>query len=394
MELPEEYNVLHIGPECESPMDRAIVRAAKKAKISSIAGFISMAVMFLGFGVLSFNFHGSISNNESQISSLIDEVGTVSQANFLISQQVISQEAILRSIEDEFTNLGKSIANGDDAGSQTALQNILAKLSSAGDSGVQLSEDGVTEAAEDSTFDVLILGTNGAHTDTIMVASVNAEKQKISLFSVPRDLYINGRKINEYYTYYGVEQLERMVGSVTGLHMDSYVQVDLESFVQIVDLLGGVDVYVEEDVYDSLYPNGQGGYMTYSIEKGQHHLDGKNALMYARSRESTSDFSRAERQQNVVSALRDKVLQLDGVMDLKELTGIFQTALGGTKTDIDVLNLVGYYYDYKDYDLNTGFVLTSGNYLYSLINEGGAYILLPKTGNFDAIHKVISDLVN
>jgi len=394
MELPEEYNVLHIGAESENPMDRSIIRAARKAKISSMAGFISVAVLFLGFGILSFNFHGSIESNASQITSLIDEVGSLSQANFTLSEQMTSQEAVLQSIEDDFTSLGKTLASGDDQGSQSALQSILAKLSSAGDEAVALSEGETGEVEEDSTFDVLVLGTNGAHTDTIMVASINSEKQKISLFSVPRDLYVNGRKINQYYTYYGVEQLERMVGSVTGLHMDAYVQVDLTGFVEIVDILGGLDVYVDEDVYDSLYPNGKGGYMTYSIEKGQHHLDGEEALKYARSRESTSDFSRAARQQNVLSALRSKVMQLDNVMDLKQLTSIFQTALEDTTTDIDLLDLVGYYYDYQDYDLNTGFVLTSGNYLYSLINEGGAYILLPKTGNYDEIHQVISDLVN
>ncbi len=394
MELPEEYNVLHIGPESVNPMDRALIRAARKGKISGMAGFISVAVLFLGFGVLSYDFNTSLQTNQTQINSLIDEVGTLSQGNFTLSEQVTSQEAILQSIEDDFTSLGKTLAAGDDPGSQSALQNILAKLSSAGESTVSLSEDGVTESAEDATFDVLVLGTNGSHTDTILVASINSEKKKISLFSVPRDLYINGRKINQYYTYYGVEQLQRMVSSVTGLHMDAYVQVDLEGFVTIVDILGGLDVYVDEDLYDSMYPNGKGGYMTYSIEKGQHHLDGENALMYARSRESTSDFSRAERQQNVLSALRTKVIQLDNVMDLKDLTSIFQTALEDTTTDIDLLDLVGYYYDYQDYDLNTGFVLTSGNYLYSLINEGGAYILLPKTGNYDEIHKVISDLVN
>ena len=246
----------------------------------------------------------------------------------------------------------------------------------------------------DATFDILLLGTNGAHTDTIMVASINEEKEKISLFSVPRDLYVNGRKINEYYTYYGVDTLQRMVETVTGLQIDQYAQVDLKGFVEIVDLLGGVDVHVSKSIYDGLYPNGKGGYSPYSIEEGDHHFDGEEALRYARSRESTSDFDRAGRQQIVLAAVRTKIEQLDSVMDLKELSELFQTGLEYSTTDMDVLDIVGYYFDYKDYDLSTGFVLTSSNYLYSMINEGGAYILLPRGGNYDEIHQVISDLVN
>ncbi|EKD93554.1 MAG: hypothetical protein ACD_28C00119G0001, partial [uncultured bacterium] len=71
-----------------------------------------------------------------------------------------------------------------------------------GDAAVNLSED-LLGVSNDETFDILVLGTNGAHTDSIMVASINEEKEKVSLFSIPRDLYINGRRINAYYTYYG-----------------------------------------------------------------------------------------------------------------------------------------------------------------------------------------------
>mgnify|MGYP001610997180 FL=1 len=276
---------------------------------------------------------------------------------------------------------------------QNVFASILSRVATGGQT-VSLAGDTPAVAAEDSTFDILVLGTNGSHTDTIIVASINEEKNKISLFSIPRDLYINGRRINEYYTYYGVDQLGRMVSSVTGLEMDHYVQVDLNGFVEIVDLLGGLDVYVSEALYDGLYPNGKGGYSAYSVEVGQHHFTGEEALRYARSRKSTSDFDRAERQQTILAALRSKVVQLDSVMEMKGLTKLFQTAIQNTTTDIDLLDLVGYYYDYQNYDLNTGFVLNSGNYLTSLINESGAYILIPRDGDFSEIHQVISELVN
>lgn len=392
MELPEEYNVVHIGPELNS-VDRHLLNQAKRSKIVSVVAFTSIGVLFLSLVFVNASFNSELDAQQDQISSLIDEIGQINQANFVLSEQVVSQETVLQGIATDFTSLGTAVEGGDSAGIQNLFSGILSRVAT-GNETVSLSGDTPSVIADDKTFDILVLGTNGSHTDTIIVASVNTEKEKISLFSIPRDLYINGRRINEYYTYYGVEQLGRMVSSVTGLEMDHYVQVDLQGFTEIVDLLGGLDVYVNEALYDGLYPNGKGGYSAYSIDVGQHHFNGEEALRYARSRKSTSDFDRAERQQTILAALRTKVVQLDSVMDMKELTKLFQTAITNTTTDLDLLDLIGYYYDYQSYDLSTGFVLTSGNYLTSLINESGAYILIPRGGNFTEIHEVISELVN
>lgn len=393
MPEPELYNVLHIGPEHSSPLDRKLVLEAKKARISKVivglgGGLVLLTLFFVGNSV-----RGDIDTSKQQIDSLIDEVGSLNQSNFNLQQQVTSQDAVLKGLAGDFTGLGTAIQGGDKNEIASLFTNILLKFSESHPTA-NIATDVTSADSADSTYDVLILGTHGSLTDTIMVASVNASKQKISLFSVPRDLYINGRKINGYYNAYGVETLERMVESVTGLTVDNYVQVDLDGFVEVVDLLGGLDIYVDKAIYDGLYPNTKGGYDAYSIAVGQYHLSGAEALKYARSRESTSDFDRAARQQKILSSLRSKLTQLDSVMEMKDLTGIFQTGLTYTKTDLNLLDIVGYYYDYQDYDLSTGFVLTSSNYLYSMINEGGAYILLPKTGNYDQIHQVISDLVN
>lgn len=393
MQNLEEYNVLHIGPEHSSPLDRKIVHEAKKTRISKIVMGATGGLLLLGLFVLGNSVRGDLTESDQKIESLIDEVGSLNQANFNLQQQVTSQDAVLKSLGENFTGLGKAVEGGDKNEIASLFTSILQKFSES-HAGSNIATDVTAATGSDSTYDVLVLGTNGALTDTIMVASVNKTKNKISLFSVPRDLYINGRKINEYYHYYGVDTLERMVESVTGLHMDAYVQVDLTGFVQVVDTLGGLDIYVDKNIYDGLYPNGKGGYDAYSITVGQYHMDGTEALKYARSRESTSDFDRAARQQKILGALRTKIVQLDSVMEMKDLTSIFQTGLTYTTTDLNLLDIVSDYYDYQGYDLSTGFVLTSSNYLYSMINEGGAYILLPKTGNYDQIHQVISDLVN
>ena len=185
-----------------------------------------------------------------------------------------------------------------------------------------------------------------------------------------------------------------MLKSVTGLTIDKYVQVNLDGFKEVVDILGGLDIYVDQAIYDGYYPNGLGGYDPYSIDKGHYHMSGDEALKYARSRYSTSDFDRAERQQKILYAIRIKLLQLNSIMDMKELAQLLQAAVTYVETNVSLLDAVSYYYDYRNFDFNSGFVLSNGNYLYSQTNENGAYMLLPSAGNFGEIQSAISELVN
>ncbi len=338
-------------------------------------------------GMALVDYSNTSSHRNAQINTLVDEIGTISQKNFVLEQQVQSQEAVLQSFENDFSQLIEGLKKLN--GGTTMFEDLFGDLEEA-KLGLTLSSETDLTAPEDSTFDVLILGTNGAHTDTIMVASVNEEDKKISLFSIPRDLYVNGRRINEYYTYYGVDQLERMVEVVTGKKMEKYVEVNLDGFVAVVDLLGGVDVYVEKAIKDSTYPNKKGGYTPYSIEVGNYHMTGEEALKYARSRHSSSDFDRAARQQKILTAVRGRLEEMSGDYDMKELAELFKTAMTSVRTDVALLDLMSYYYDYKSYDLRSGLVLSTSNYLYSLINESGAYILLPKTGNYKEIQEAIA----
>jgi len=65
-----------------------------------------------------------------------------------------------------------------------------------------------------------------------------------------------------------------MVEVVTGIEIDRYAKVDLTGFTEVVDLLGGIDVYVDKAIYDGYYPNGKGGYDAFSIEEGSYHMSG------------------------------------------------------------------------------------------------------------------------
>lgn len=345
---------------------------------------MSTAAMLVGLFMINLYVQGYVENTQAQMTALVDEMGSLSQENFQLSQKMQSQQTVLKFMAEDFSVMQDTFEFAE--GDRTAYEEMFDDF--------ELEDVSLASVEDDGTLDILLLGNNGAHTDTIMVASINEEKQKVTLFSVPRDLYINGRRINEYFYYYGIDHMERMVSAVTGLEIDKYAQVDLNSFIEVVNALEGIDVYVDEAIYDGTYPDGNGGYEPYSIEVGHYHMDGSEALKYARSRHSSSDFVRAERQQKILTAVKTKLLQMDSVMDMKKLTEIFKIGLQYTTTDIALFDAVAYFYDYKDYDLQTGFVLTSSNYLYSLINESGAYILVPRTGNFEEIHGVIQTLVN
>lgn len=398
MQIPEDYNVVHIGPEYTAESDKKILRLAKKTRLAKMAMAAMSATLLTALLGFNLSFHGALDENESKVNALIEEVGALTQANFELHEQVTSQDAVLKEIQENFKDLGVALQDGKKDEIASLFTNILQNFSKVSEeqtsANVELSGEEQEEAQSDQTEDILLIGTHGSLTDTLMMASINTEKKKITLFSIPRDLYINGRRINQYYNTYGVETLQGMVEDITGLTVDHYAQIDMEGFTKAIDLLGGVDVTVDKAIYDGLYPNANGGYSPYSIEAGDHHMTGAEALKFARSRESTTDFDRAARQQKILSAVREKIAKLDSLMDLKELGGLFQTAISYTKTDLDILEGIGYYYDYRDYTVDTGFVLSTSNYLYSTINESGAYTLLPKTGNFSEIQKVIHELVN
>lgn len=311
--------------------------------------FFCSAVFALA--IIYHHLHSQIEKNEEYISSLIDEVGLLKQEidNVRQDPKVISKVARASTVfAGDFKN----------------------------------------------NFELLILGTNGAHTDTIMIASVNEDLETVSLFSIPRDLYIKGRRINEYYTYYGIEELKRILKDLTGLEIEKYVQVDLQGFIDIVDSIGGLDIYVDNAIYDSYYPGWtKGTYKPYSIEVGDHHMDGEEALKYARSRYSTSDFDRSARQQKVLYALKEKFMSLHSLEDLKSVSDALKAGMEHTTTDMNSFDVITYFYGFKDFTIESGLVISNQNYLYSSINENGAYMLLPNKGSFKEIQSVIADLV-
>ena len=182
---------------------------------------------------------------------------------------------------------------------------------------------------DDGRVNFLLLGNPGdpTHdgpglTDTIIVASYDVEKNYLNMFSLPRDLWVNvpgygNTKINAVYEIGnsddsdGEELTAQTVEQLVGLEIPYYLRIDFEGFQKIVDELGGVTVDVKKDLNDPFYPGPNDGYQLLEVKAGTQTMDGDMALRYVRSRQTTSDFDRALRQQEVLVALRNKANDLE-----------------------------------------------------------------------------------
>lgn len=155
--------------------------------------------------------------------------------------------------------------------------------------------------------------------DTMMVASINSENGKVSLLSIPRDtrVVIPGHKglekITHAYFYGGSELAIRTVEDLLQLRINHTVIINWQAFIQTVDLLGGVDLYVENNMnYEDPYAN-----LAIHLTKGYQHLDGSQAGQYVRFRsDELGDIGRVQRQQRFLKAMTEQTLQFSNVLKI------------------------------------------------------------------------------
>lgn len=217
--------------------------------------------------------------------------------------------------------------------------------------------------AEKEVVRFLLLGKNDALTDTIML--VQASPEMISMVSVPRDIYFEGQKINQLYTAKGPAALLDVVSRITGVPIDHYVTVDTEGFADIVDALGTINVELETELLDPsmYYRKGDEWRMLY-FSAGEQELNGSAALALARSRNTSSDFGRAARQQLLIAGIRERFEQLS-LTKAGRLYELVSTALEYSETDISVLQGIHYFRQYRNVAQLRRMVLSTDNVFYS-----------------------------
>lgn len=265
---------------------------------------------------------------------------------------------------------------------------------------------------------ILLLGTGGdGHdgadlTDTIIIASINQATNQVTLLSVPRDLYVTDKRagstrINNLYFFgknnlqseqLGLDILKKHVEEITNIPINYYLKVDFRGFKEIVDTIGGIDIEIPEAVLDPMYPKGEDiGYETLSIPAGLQHLDGATALKYARSRHSTSDFSRSARQQLLLYAIKEKAEKEGILSDPSKLESLYGSLQSYLQTDLDtreIITLGKIGSQIKRENINTLSIhddpTKCGGELYTPSRDlyNGASVLVPADKSYQDIHNL------
>ena len=206
---------------------------------------------------------------------------------------------------------------------------------------------------------ILVLGIDqrpgepiACRTDTMILVSVNPKDMSASLLSIPRDLWVPIRhprhpedRINtahlwgeiENYPGGGPELAKDTVQYNFGVPVHYYMRINFTGFEQIIDRIGGIEVDLPMTIHDTKYPAPDLSYMTFHIEAGRQFLDGATALKYARTRQGggDGDFTRMQRQQQVILAIRDRVLSLPNLPQLlPRLPQLYRDMGDSIETDV------------------------------------------------------------
>lgn len=183
--------------------------------------------------------------------------------------------------------------------------------------------------------------------DTIVLISLNPQKKKITFISIPRDLLVKipgsnwEIKINSLLSLEsGRELLKKAIFEITGISPSYFLIVDLNTFEKMIDVLGGIEIDVKEDIFDPYFPTINRGYETFSLKKGLQHLDGKIASKYIRTRYGPlGDFARIGRQQQVLQAIFKKFKEKKAFEDFAELLQIFNSLHKGEMANLKISQL-------------------------------------------------------
>jgi LCP family protein required for cell wall assembly len=213
-------------------------------------------------------------------------------------------------------------------------------------------------------LNILLIGADvqggGHNTDTLITVSVDPVTRQVAMFSLPRDTKevpipagparsvwgrTYGNKINSFFVNNrrrsdlwpgsdrtrGYNALKAVLGELYDLDIKYFVEVDFEGFKKVVDAMGGVTINVQVPIVDNAFPIGHNKSYRLYIPSGLQHMDGTQALRYARSRNTSTDFDRGARQQRVLLSMREQADPQALIPRLPELIDALKSSI---KTDI------------------------------------------------------------
>ncbi|MDB5160661.1 MAG: hypothetical protein JWO96_41 [Candidatus Saccharibacteria bacterium] len=263
----------------------------------------------------------------------------------------------------------------------------------------------------DGRINILLLGIGGpGHdgpdlTDTLLLVSIDPVNHNVALLSLPRDLWVkipnNGaQKINAAYpdgkyssrqktetgkVQDGLSTLDQTLQPVLGIPIHYHAVVDFAAFKQAVDAVGGVTFNVPETLYDPTiaWENHNNPYIA---RKGAQTMNGSLALLYARSRETSSDFARGERQRQLLVALKDKILSVGTLSNPVKVSSLLDSFGNNVYTDLslnDMMRLQTIFKAIPSGNINSLDLVTPPHNLVTTANMNGLSVVEPRLGFYD-----------
>lgn len=273
----------------------------------------------------------------------------------------------------------------------------------------------------DTNQAILILGIGGENhtasdlTDTIIVAYLNNNSKSIKFLSLPRDIWIAEirAKLNSAYHYGGFKMAGDRVEAITNIPITNIVIVDFSLFKDLVDGMEGISVNIVNSFVDEKYPimgkennlcNGDKLYKcrfeTIQFNQGKQQMNGEMALKFVRSRNAVgdegTDIAREKRQQQVISAVREKLLSKKVLLNPKMIKNLYDISVAHVKTNIDqkkAIALLRFIFESRD---NISFLTIPEEFLKISQNEkkyDRQYVFVPKLGTWKELQDWIAKII-
>lgn len=232
---------------------------------------------------------------------------------------------------------------------------------------------------------------NEGLSDTMILLSIDNRHEKIKMTSFLRDTYISipgcyASKLNAAYALGGAELSIATIEANYGVQIDRYAIVNFETFKEIVDIMGGVDVELTQEeiwyINDQIAQNGQSQYLPSDTQPGIVHLNGQQSLWYARNRGGYvngteyggSDWDRVERQRNFLNSVMDE-LKDASLTEIVQIVNAVGPSITTNLKNSEITSLVASSLTYLRYDIEQLSMPTDGTWSYGY-NEAGSVILV------------------
>lgn len=233
-------------------------------------------------------------------------------------------------------------------GALFAANNVVSKDTL---SAISESIAGSTEAKkEEITF--LVAGTNENLTDTIIYGKYNTTENKLYMMSVPRDTYTTnevcvGHKINAIYRGKNLDAFLNEIKELLDVDIDYYAIFDSSFVKEVVDAVGGVEIYVPQRMYYS----GGNPRIVIDLEEGTQVLNGEKAEQFLRFRSgyANADLGRVEAQRSFIKAFIKTVLKKENITNIPKIVKI---ALDNTKTNATTREILKYANEIKEINID------------------------------------------